>query len=96
MLAVLTLVEVVKSVGRISVDILKRKSKIVIVDDYIGTKTLHHLSHSKKNVKITVISDNVARPRLSLTEYNDFITENPGRTISFLQSMIVHMTDLSC
>lgn len=63
------------------------KSKIVIVDDYIGTKTLHHLAHSKKNVKITIISDNVARPRLSLTEYNDFVTENPGRSITFLQSL---------
>ena len=63
------------------------KSKIVIVDDYIGTKTLHHLAYSKKNVKITIISDNAARPKLSLTEYNDFITENPGRTITFLQSL---------
>lgn len=63
------------------------KSKIVIVDDYIGTKTLHHLAHSKKNVKITIISDNAARPRLRLTEYKDFVTENPGRSITFLQSM---------
>ena len=63
------------------------KSKIIMIDDYIGTKTLHHLAHSKKNVKITIISDNAARPRLSLTEYNDFITENPGRSIAFLQSM---------
>lgn len=63
------------------------KSKIVIVDDYIGTKTLHHLAHSKKSVKITIISDNSARPRLSLTEYNGFVTENPGRNIVFLQSL---------
>lgn len=63
------------------------KSKILIIDDYIGTKTLHHLAHSKKTAKITVISDNVARPRLSLAEYNDFVAENPGRSITFLQSM---------
>ncbi|MBO4531970.1 MAG: ORF6N domain-containing protein [Paludibacteraceae bacterium] len=63
------------------------KSKITIVDDYIGTKTLHHLAHSKKTVKITIISDNTARPSLRLTEYNDFVTENPGRSITFLQSM---------
>ncbi len=63
------------------------KSKIIVIDDYIGTKTLHHLAHSKKTVKITIISDNTARPRLSLTEYNDFVTENPGRSITFLQSM---------
>ena len=63
------------------------KSKIVIIDDYIGTKTLSHLAHSKNNTKITVISDNSARPKLSLSEYNDFITENPGKTITFLQSL---------
>ena len=63
------------------------KCKIAIIDDYIGTKTLHHLAHSKKSVKITIISDNAARPRLSLAEYNDFVTENPGRSIVFLQSL---------
>lgn len=63
------------------------KSKIIVIDDYIGTKTLHHLAHSKRNVKITVISDNAAKPRLSLMEYTDFITENPGKNITFLQSL---------
>ena len=38
-------------------------------------------------MKITIISDNAARPKLSLAEYNDFITENPGRTITFIQSL---------
>ena len=63
------------------------RSKILIIDDYIGTKTLHHLAHSKKTAKITVISDNAARPKLSLAEYNDFLMENPGRNITFLQSL---------
>lgn len=63
------------------------KSKIMVIDDYIGTKTLHHLAHSKKNAKITIISDNEARPGLRLSEYNDYLTENPGRTITFLQSL---------
>lgn len=63
------------------------KNKIVIIDDYIVTKTLRHLAYSKKTTKITVISDNSARPKLSLSEYNDFITENPGRTITFIQSL---------
>lgn len=63
------------------------KSKIMIIDDYISSKTLHHLAHSKETVKVTAISDNSARPRLSLAEYNDFVTENPGRSIVFLQSM---------
>ena len=62
------------------------QSTIVIIDDYIGTKTLHHLAHSKKNVKITIISDNAAKPRLSLAEYNDFLAENPGKPISFVRS----------
>lgn len=61
-------------------------SKIMIIDDYIGTKTLLHLAHSRKNAKITIISDNCAKPRLSLAEYNDFQAENPGRSIVFLQS----------
>ena len=63
------------------------KSIIMVIDDYIGTKTLHHLAHSKKNAKITIISDNAARPGLRLSEYNDYLTENPGRTITFLQSL---------
>ena len=63
------------------------RSKILIIDDYIGTKTLHHLAHSKKTAKITIISDNAARPKLSLAEYNDFLTENPGRNFTFLQSL---------
>ena len=62
------------------------RSKILIIDDYIGMKTLHHLAHSKIGVRITIISDNSARPKLSLTEYNDFLSENPNRTITMLQS----------
>ena len=62
------------------------KRKIAVVDDYIGVKTLQHLAHAKPGVKITVISDNKARPRLTLTEYQDYLTENPGRNITFLQS----------
>lgn len=65
----------------------RARSKIIIVDDYIGVKTLHHLAYAKPAAKITVISDNMARPRLSLTEFNDFMTENPGRRITFLKSL---------
>ena len=60
--------------------------KIIVVDDYIGVKTLNHLAHAKANVTFTVISDNKARPPLRQTEYNDFLMENPGRNITFLQS----------
>lgn len=65
----------------------RAKRKIAVVDDYIGVKTLHHLAHAKSAVNITIISDNKARPRLAQAEYQDFLTENLGRNISFLQSL---------
>ncbi len=65
----------------------RAKRKIAIVDNYIGVKTLQHLAHAKAAVKIAIISDNKARPRLTLTEYQDFLTENPGRNVTFLQSL---------
>lgn len=64
----------------------KAKRKIIVIDDYIGVKTLNHLAHSKANTALTVISDNKARPPLRQTEYNDFLIENPSRNIVFLQS----------
>ena len=64
----------------------KAKRKILVVDDYIGVKTLNHLAHAKANITFTVISDNKARPPLRQTEYNDFLMENPGRNIAFIQS----------
>lgn len=60
------------------------KRKRMVIDDYISTKTLQHLLHSKPVVKLTIISDNKARPPLKLTEYNDFLKENPGRSIDFI------------
>ena len=65
----------------------KAKRKIVVVDDYIGVKTLQHLAHAKANASLTIISDNKAGPPLRQTEYNDFLTENPGRNITFIQSL---------
>lgn len=65
----------------------RARSKIIVVDDYIGVKTLHNLAHAKPTARITIISDNTARPRLSLTEFNDFLTENPGRNITLLKSL---------
>lgn len=59
---------------------------IVIIDDYIGLKTLQHLAHAKQAVRVTIISDNLAKPRLTLTEYQDFQAENRGRIIAFLRS----------
>lgn len=56
----------------------------MVIDDYISTKTLQHLLHSKTSVKLTIISDNKARPPLRKTEYADFQKENPGRSIDFI------------
>ena len=62
----------------------RAKRKIFVIDDYIGTKTLQHLLHSKPVVKLTIISDNKAHPPLRSVEYTDFQNENPGRNIDFI------------
>lgn len=64
----------------------KAKKNIIMVDDYIGVKTLYHLVHAKINVNIIVISDNKGYSPLRLTEYNDFQIEYPGRSINFIES----------
>ena len=64
----------------------KARREIIVIDDYLGAKTLHHIASAKKNVKITIISDNKGRQPLRMSEYNDFITEYPGRHISFVRS----------
>ena len=61
------------------------KKSIIVVDDYIGVKTLQHLVHAKSGVKLTVISDNKFN-LLKLTEYNDFLTEYPKKTVDFISS----------
>ena len=60
------------------------KKKLMVIDDYISAKTLHHLLHSKATIKLSVISDNKARPPLRLLEYTDFQEENPGRAVTFI------------
>lgn len=62
------------------------KKNIIIVDDYLGIKTLHHLSHAKVNINITIISDNKGYSPLRMAEYNDFLIEYPGRNINFIES----------
>ena len=61
------------------------KKSIIVVDDYIGVKTLQHLVHAKSGVTLTVISDNKFN-LLKLTEYNDFLTEYPKKTVDFISS----------
>ncbi len=62
------------------------KKNIIMIDDYLGIKTLHHLSHAKTSVDITIVSDNKGYNPLRLTEYNDFLVEYPGRSINFIKS----------
>ena len=62
------------------------KKSIIVVDDYIGVKTLQHLVPAKDNVKLTIISDNKLR-LLKLSEYNDFITEYPKKNVDFIRTM---------
>ncbi len=64
----------------------RAKRELLIIDDYISAKTLQHMLHSKTSVKLTIISDNKARPPLRHTEYSDFQRENPGRNIDFITS----------
>lgn len=64
----------------------KAKKNIIVVDDYLGVKTLRHLAHAKDSVDITIISDNQGYRPLRLSEYNDYLREYPGRTISFVTS----------
>ena len=61
------------------------KRSIVIIDDYIGAKTLQHLVHAREGVALTIISDNRNR-LLKKSEYEDFIIEYPKRVVTFLKS----------
>lgn len=61
------------------------KKSIIIIDDYIGVKTLQHLAHIKPEVKVTIISDN-KHNGLKMSEYNDFLTEYPFRLVDFIRS----------
>ena len=63
----------------------KAKKSIIVVDDYIGIKTLYHLTKAKRDVKITIISDNKNKTLL-LHEYTDFMTEYPNMSIDFIKS----------
>ncbi len=64
----------------------KAKKNIVMVDDYIGVKTLQHLACVGTGIDITLISDNKGYNPLRLSEYIDFQTEYPGMTVSFLHT----------
>ena len=64
----------------------KAQLSIIVIDDYLGLKTLHHLASAKKEVQITIISDNKGKNPLRLSEYNDFLKEYPDIKIRFITS----------
>lgn len=64
----------------------KAKKSIIVIDDYLGTKTLHHLVHAMKGVDITIISDNKGNQPLRKTEYQDFLIEYPEKQITFIKT----------
>ena len=61
------------------------KKSIIIIDNYIGVKTLQHLVNAKPRVNITIISDN-KHNGLKKTEYHDFLTEYPNRSVDFIKA----------
>ena len=63
---------------------------IIVVDNYIGLKTLVLLKSARPGVRITVISDNLGR-KLHRVEYDDFKRQYPDVDVEFKQtSGIVH------
>ena len=65
----------------------RAKRKMIVIDDYINTKTLQHLAHAKPSVKVTIISDNKGGKPLRFRECQDFLTEYPGRVVTLTRSM---------
>ena len=64
----------------------KANKSIIIIDDYIGVKTLRHLASAKKNVTFTIISDNKGSHPLRRSEYEDFLSEYPDREVTYVKS----------
>ena len=63
------------------------KSSIILIDDYIGIRTLHHLASVKPGVDVAIISDNRARPPLRKYQFEDFVSEYPGMSVDFISSL---------
>lgn len=60
----------------------RAKSRIFIIDDYIGIKSIMHLRNVNPGVVITVFSDN-KQSHLRLADLKDFKNEFPGLRIDF-------------
>lgn len=62
----------------------RAKKNIIVIDDYIGIKTLQHLASAGRNISVFIISDNKGTQPLRKNEYEDFIKEYPYRDIIFI------------
>ena len=67
-------------------DIYAQAAKtVIIIDNYIGLKTLRLLQSVRSGVKVTVFSDNL-RSQLHLSDLKDFQTEFPAIPIDIIAS----------
>ena len=64
----------------------KAKKSIIVIDDYIGVKTLCHIAHTKNSVTRTIISENKGAQPLRKSEYEDYLIEYHGKDISFIKA----------
>ena len=64
----------------------KAKQSIIVIDDYLGIKTLQHLAHAKSSVKRIIISDNRGPNPLRQSEYNDYLAEYPDKEVAFIKA----------
>lgn len=53
----------------------RAEESVIVADDYVGLETLHLLKSCSRGVRITLLSDNVARPPLGPSDLEDFATE---------------------
>ena len=62
------------------------KESVIVVDNYIGLKTLVLMAHAHDGVSLTLVSDNV-RKGLSRLEYEDFLKDYHDKRIEFIRTM---------
>ena len=51
------------------------KESLIVIDDYIDIKTLRHLKVCSRNTKITIVSDNLAKNKITNGDINDFFCD---------------------
>lgn len=51
------------------------KESIILMDDYINTRTLSHFKVCPKDIKIAIISNNMSKDKITNGDINDFISD---------------------